>query len=158
MKRISLRTERPASAGSSGERARFPRLRLGLAMAVALGVVVILGNAPAMAQNPTYSVKPRSGGGRAATFGTGPSSPAASGARGKSGTGPMNGAPVTKPQTARTGASRPSIGSPAPKAPLRGQTSTDPNALPKGLRGIQQPKQLKSGQGQGRWIGPQPPK
>lgn len=137
-----------------------PRMKRWRWVSTTAAIMVAFGFGPvaALAQSPTYRVMPRSGGGRAATFGTGPKLPAASGARGTAGVDSKIGAPVSKPQTARAGAARPSIGSTAPKSPFRGPAGADPNALPKGVTRVQTEKSLKSGGGmtQGRWVGPRP--
>lgn len=155
MKRITLRTERHASAGSSGDRARLEgrSVGLGLAACVVLGVVVILGNAQAMAQSPTYAPIPRSNRGQSARIGNTPMGGSRSGASRGSAPGaarpspsqaaaPKAGAPRTPTGSMNT--NKPAIGSQATRTPF------SPNRA--GGTQILDANQLKSGasgQGQG---------
>lgn len=154
MKRIFLRTERHASAGSSGERSRLAGRCLGLAMAVVLGAVVILGHVPAMAQNPTYTPIPRSNRGQSARIGNSPIGSSRAGTN----RGSAPGATRTRPAQAaapRAGAPRTANGSMNSNSPAVGGPTTRKPFSPNASGGVPilDPNQLKSGAaGQGNGV------
>lgn len=99
---------------------------------VAALLVTLLAAGAAMAQSPTYQTRPRSSGGKAAQFGGAPRGGKGTAAR--SGVvGPAGGAAI---QTAPSGAARPSVGSLAPSAPIKGGTPTGGTSKTYGAQNI----------------------